>query len=69
MGRSSRPSRLRGEIRIRNPYPDRALRPADRIHVLEGRLIVLLNVDKVVKIIRNADDLSITGITRAFWCS
>jgi topoisomerase IV subunit A len=28
----------------------------DRIHVLEGRLIVLLNVDKVVKIIRNADD-------------
>ena len=28
----------------------------DRIHVLEGRMIVLLNVDKVIKIIRNADD-------------
>ena len=28
----------------------------DRIHVLEGRLIVLLNVDKVIRIIRNADE-------------
>jgi topoisomerase-4 subunit A len=28
----------------------------DRIHVLEGRMIVLLNVEKVIKIIRNADD-------------
>src|SRR5882672_1051692 len=28
----------------------------DRIHVLEGRMIVLLNVEKVVRIIRNADD-------------
>src|SRR5882724_3463057 len=28
----------------------------DRIHVLDGRMIVLLNVDKVIKIIRNADD-------------
>jgi len=28
----------------------------DRIHVLEGRLIVLLNVDEVIRIIRNADD-------------
>jgi topoisomerase-4 subunit A len=28
----------------------------DRIHVLEGRMVVLLNVDKVIKIIRNADD-------------
>jgi topoisomerase-4 subunit A len=28
----------------------------DRTHVLEGRMIVLLNVDKVIKIIRNADD-------------
>jgi topoisomerase-4 subunit A len=28
----------------------------DRIHVLEGRLIVLLNVDEVIKVIRNADD-------------
>ncbi|HKB81760.1 MAG TPA: DNA topoisomerase IV subunit A [Burkholderiales bacterium] len=28
----------------------------DRIHVLEGRMIVLLNVDKVIRIIRRADD-------------
>jgi topoisomerase-4 subunit A len=28
----------------------------DRIHVLEGRMMVLLNVDKVIRIIRNADD-------------
>ncbi len=28
----------------------------DRIHVLEGRQLVLLNVDQVIKIIRNADD-------------
>jgi topoisomerase-4 subunit A len=28
----------------------------DRIHVLEGRMIVLLNVDKVIKIIRAGDD-------------
>ncbi|MBE0614356.1 MAG: DNA topoisomerase IV subunit A [Burkholderiales bacterium] len=30
----------------------------DRIHVLEGRLLVLLNVDKVIKLIRNSDDPS-----------
>ena len=28
----------------------------DRIHVLEGRLLVLLNVDKVIKLIRNSDN-------------
>ncbi len=28
----------------------------DRMHVLEGRLLVLLNVDKVIKLIRNSDD-------------
>jgi topoisomerase-4 subunit A len=28
----------------------------ERIHLLEGRMIVLLNVDKVIKIIRGADD-------------
>jgi len=31
-------------------------RVLDRTHVLEGRMIVLLNVDKVIRIIRNADD-------------
>ena len=28
----------------------------DRIHVLEGLLIVYLDLDKVIKIIRNSDD-------------
>jgi topoisomerase-4 subunit A len=28
----------------------------DRIHVLEGRQLVLLNIDKVIRIIRNADE-------------
>jgi len=27
-----------------------------RIHILEGRVIVLLNIDKVIKVIRNSDD-------------
>lgn len=31
-------------------------RVLDRIHVLEGRMIVLLNVDEVIRIIRAADD-------------
>jgi len=37
----------------------------DRIHVLEGRMIVLLNVDKVIKIIRNADEPK-ADLIRAF---
>jgi topoisomerase-4 subunit A len=28
----------------------------DRIHVIEGRMIVLLNIDKVIRIIRNAEE-------------
>ena len=28
----------------------------DRIHILEGRQIVLLNIDEVIRIIRNADE-------------
>lgn len=31
-------------------------RVLDRIHILEGRMIVLLNVDKVIKIVRHADE-------------
>ncbi len=27
-----------------------------RIHILEGRIIVLLNIDKVIKVIRNSDE-------------
>ncbi len=31
-------------------------RVADRMHVLEGRQLVLLNIDEVIRIIRNADE-------------
>jgi topoisomerase IV subunit A len=31
-------------------------RVTDRVHVLEGRQIVLLSIDRVIKIIRNSDD-------------
>lgn len=37
----------------------------DRVHVLEGRMIVLLNVDKVIRIIRNSDDPK-TDLIKAF---
>ena len=37
----------------------------DRIHVLDGRMIVLLHVDKVIKIIRNADNPK-AGLIKAF---
>ena len=29
---------------------------ADRMHILEGRMIAFLNIDKVIKVIRNADE-------------
>src|SRR6185369_2781835 len=29
---------------------------ADRIHILEGRMIAFLNIDKVIKVIRNSDE-------------
>jgi topoisomerase-4 subunit A len=34
----------------------RLARVLDRIHVLEGRALVLLNIDEVIRIIRNADE-------------
>ncbi|NUZ05023.1 DNA topoisomerase IV subunit A [Piscinibacter koreensis] len=34
----------------------RLARVADRIHVLEGRMLVLLNIDEVIRIIRAADE-------------
>ena len=36
----------------------------DRIHVLEGRQLVLLNIDEVIRIIRNADEPKTALITR-----
>ena len=41
-------------VRRRTRY--RLDRVTDRIHVLEGRQIVLLNIDRVIKIIRNSDE-------------
>jgi topoisomerase IV subunit A len=40
--------RLRTEHRLRNVL--------DRIHILEGRQLVLLNIDRVIAIIRNSDE-------------
>jgi topoisomerase-4 subunit A len=34
----------------------RAEEVADRIHILDGRMIAFLNIDKVIKLIRNADE-------------
>ncbi|MBS1154438.1 MAG: topoisomerase subunit [Proteobacteria bacterium] len=36
----------------------------DRIHILEGRLIVFLNIDEVIRIIRESDDPKIALIER-----
>ncbi|HEX4596655.1 MAG TPA: DNA topoisomerase IV subunit A [Burkholderiaceae bacterium] len=41
-------------VRRRTQY--RLDRVSDRVHVLEGRQIVLLSIDRVIKIIRNSDD-------------
>jgi topoisomerase IV subunit A len=42
----------------------RLARVLDRIHVLEGRQLVLLNIDEVIKIIRNADEPKTALISR-----
>jgi len=41
---------------IRRRTQFRLTRVQDRIHILEGRELVLLNIDKVIRIIRNADE-------------
>jgi topoisomerase-4 subunit A len=42
----------------------RLQRVADRLHVLEGRQLVLLNVDEVIRIVRTADDPKAALIAR-----
>jgi topoisomerase-4 subunit A len=42
----------------------RLVKVLERIHVLEGRQLVLLNVDEVIRIIRNADEPKAALITR-----
>ena len=34
----------------------RATEVADRVHILEGRMIAFLNIEKVIKVIRNSDE-------------
>jgi len=41
---------------VRRRSAHRLERVLERIHVLEGRQAVLLNIDKVIKLIRNSDD-------------
>ena len=41
---------------VRRRSQHRLDRVADRIHVLEGRQMVLLHIDRVIKVIRNSDD-------------
>ncbi len=41
---------------VRRRSRHRLDRVLDRIHVLEGRQLVLLSIDKVIKLIRNSDD-------------
>ncbi|MGE5339507.1 MAG: DNA topoisomerase IV subunit A [Gemmatimonadota bacterium] len=41
---------------VRRRTQHRLTRVEDRIHILEGRQAVLLNIDKVIRLIRNSDD-------------
>ncbi len=41
---------------VRRRTADRLERVGDRIHVLEGRQLVLLNIDEVIRIIRESDE-------------
>jgi topoisomerase-4 subunit A len=43
-----------GTVRRRSAH--RLAKVEDRIHILEGRQAVLLNIDKVIRVIRNADE-------------
>ncbi len=41
---------------VRRRSQHRLQKVQDRIHILEGRLAILLNIDKVIKLIRNSDE-------------
>jgi topoisomerase-4 subunit A len=43
-------------VTVQRRTQHRLSRVLDRIHVLEGRQLVLLNIDEVIRIIRNADE-------------
>jgi topoisomerase-4 subunit A len=44
------------QVTVQRRTQHRLARVLERIHVLEGRQIVLLNIDEVIRIIRNADE-------------
>ena len=44
------------QIRVQRRTQHRLDKVLERIHVLEGRQLVLLNIDEVIRIIRNADE-------------
>ena len=67
IGRDGRPQQksLRGVLAewidfrfdtVRRRCEHRLAQVDERIHVLEGRMLVLLNVDEVIRVIRNADE-------------
>jgi topoisomerase-4 subunit A len=67
IGRDGRPQQksLRGMLSewidfrfdtVRRRCEHRLAQVDERIHVLEGRMLVLLNVDEVIRVIRNADE-------------
>jgi len=48
-------ARFRLEV-LERRLKHRATEVADRLHILEGRMIAFLNIDKVIKLIRNSDE-------------
>ncbi len=44
------------QVTVQRRTDHRLARVLDRVHVLEGRQLVLLNIDEVIRIIRNADE-------------
>ena len=49
---------------VRRRTEHRLAKVSDRIHILEGRQLVLLNIDEVIKIIRNAEEPKAALIAR-----
>jgi topoisomerase IV subunit A len=48
-------SKFRLEV-LERRLSHRATEVSDRIHILDGRMIAFLNIEKVIKVIRNSDD-------------
>ena len=48
-------SRFRLEV-LERRLKHRATEVGDRVHILDGRMIAFINIEKVIKVIRNADE-------------